>query len=57
MASRLRYVSLRTVEAIKGTGRMEGRLMLVLMMLVGFMLVGWVYSWVVALMLGDSKGL
>jgi len=31
--------------------------MLVLMMLVGFMLVGWVYSWVVALMLGDSKGL
>ena len=31
--------------------------MLVLMMLVGFMLVGWVYSWVAALMLGDSKGL
>jgi len=31
--------------------------MLVLMMLVGFMLVVWVYSWIVALMLGDSKGL
>lgn len=31
--------------------------MLMLTMLVGFVLVGWVYSWIVALMLGDSKGL
>ena len=31
--------------------------MLVLMMLVGFMLVAWVYSWIVTLMLEDNKRL
>jgi len=31
--------------------------MLVLTMLIGFMLVGWVYCWVVALMLEDSRRL
>jgi len=48
---------LRTVEAITGAESVEGRSMLVLMMLVGFMLVAWVYSWIVTLMFEDSKRL